>query len=226
MIKRAFFPGICCFFLIFCSSVPLFAQNTDWLEAVYWVERDPVPQEGEEYPITKEIAAKRALEEARFVFSGMIFGFRFIYTPSDRTRQVKEIFNLELLHQIPWGDPGLIPRDVMPRENQFIFRIRYNLSDHHIYRLESWMSNIHPVSSGIGESVVAFGYKEKLTAIREGVKAAIRSYGREGTLNKPREMSGEVLLVEPPYIVLDGGSYLAKVKIKLRDVEILPYKSF
>jgi len=227
MIKRTFFLGIGCLLLIFCSSVPLTAENTDWLEAIFWVELDPVPQEGEEYPVTREAAARRALEEARFVFSGMIFGYRFLYVPSDKTRQVEEHFTLELLHQIPWGDPGLVAKQAVPfNENRLTVRIRYNLSEHHSYRLNSWQSTIYPVSSGAGEGTAMGGYKEKITAIKEAVKAAIRSYGREAVYNKPREMSGEVLLVESPYIIINEGSYLAKVKIKLKGVEILPYRSF
>jgi hypothetical protein len=70
------------------------------------------------------------------------------------------------------------------------------------------------------------GYQGKIEAVKEAVKAAVRRYGREQTYNKPREMTGEVLISDVPSIIIDGGSYTASVKIVLRNVEIRAYKSF
>ncbi|MEW5816327.1 MAG: hypothetical protein AB1798_13130, partial [Spirochaetota bacterium] len=73
----------------------------------FWCELDPMVRMGDTYPLTREAALKQILEEAQFVFSGMMYGFKFQYTPSDKTRRVDEIYFVEPVSQIPWGDKGL-----------------------------------------------------------------------------------------------------------------------
>lgn len=213
--------------LLLLSAAGLCAQTSAsdpvWLEGVFWVELDPVIKENSEYPLSKEAAALRALEEASAVFSGMIYGYRFSYTPSDKTRGVAEIFTLDSLYLIPWGDEALSSRQTLLNGDLVNFRIRYTLKDYQILRIHAWNSNIIPVSAGTGESPVWEGYLKKIEAVKEAIKGAVRSYAREKVPNKPKEVSGEVLLTDIPYIIIDSGNYKARVRIKLRDLKVVPY---
>ena len=62
------------------------------LAGEFWVELSPFVETEEEYPLPEDKAYRRLLEEASFVFSGMIYGFDFTYTPFDKSRKVDEIF--------------------------------------------------------------------------------------------------------------------------------------
>ncbi|MFQ3621364.1 MAG: hypothetical protein SNJ78_10540, partial [Spirochaetales bacterium] len=58
----------------------------------------PLPSPPNLRSIEKEELYERILEEARYVFSGMVYGFVFSYTPSDKARRVEEEFLLEPYH--------------------------------------------------------------------------------------------------------------------------------
>jgi len=217
-----------CFFLCLTSQEDLFPQsNDDWIEGDFWVELDPAVREPEaEYPLNKEEAAKRALEEAQFVFSGILFGFQFTYIPYDAAREVREVFNISPLFVIPWGDSNLGVRSMRLEDDFLVFRIRYTLEDFLRDRLRGWRSNVIPRAGGIGKGNLLLGYREKITAIQEGIKTALRSYAQGIVYNKPREITGEAALEKIPYIIIDSGEYSAKVEVRLRNLKIVPYSSY
>ena len=215
--------------LFFAGPNLLFSQifEDDWIEGDFWVELDPAVQETEtEYPLTKEDAARRALEEARYVFSGIVFGFRFSYMPSDKNREVKEFFDIVPLFQIPWGDPNLSVRGTRREEDIYIIKIRYTPEVFLLYRLDGWRSNAIPRSAGLGTGNLFQGYKEKIAAVENGIKSAVRTYAQGKVFNKPREITGEAALEGIPYIIIDSGEYRAKVSVRLRNLDIIPYSTY
>ena len=107
-----------------------------------------------------------------------------------------------------------------------IARVRHNLEEYQIDRIEGWKSNVFPVSSGRGSASIMKGYQEKVTAIQKAIKEAVREYARQKVYNKPRRVTGEVLLLEIPRIIIDAGSYNAFVKVKLKKVDLLPYSGY
>lgn len=207
-------------FLLLLSAAALFPQ--DFLAGSFWVEYNPIVA-GTEYPQSDTEAARLALEEARYVFSGMIYGFSFRYTPSDMSRRVDEIFELEAIHSIPWGDRSLRVLGGTVDREYYKAEVLYELRDFQRQRLDYWDSNTFPSASGTGIGDLFIGREGKYEAIREGVKEAVRNYLRPRVFNKPREITGEAVLAEVPYIVIDAGGYHAKVRIKLEVREVQPY---
>ena len=181
---------------------------------------------GVEYPQTDEDAARLVLEEARYIFSGMIYGFSFRYTPSDNGRRVEEVFELKPLHEIPWGDENLrLVRTTVDREF-YRAELRYELEDFQRGRIAFWESNTIPTAAGTGVGDLFIGREGKYEAIRQGIKEAVRNYLRPRSFNKPREITGEIILTGVPYIIIDAGGYHAKVRIKLRITDVLPYSAY
>ena len=206
-------------FFLFTTAV-IYPQDT--LYGSFWCEYRPIVA-GLEYPQTDEEAARQVLEEARYIFSGMIYGFSFRYTPSDRARKVSEIFELEPVHSIPWGDDNLkIITGTVDRE-YYRSEILYLLRDFQARRVEYWESNSFASATGTGSGDLFMGREGKYDAIREGVKEAVRNYLRPRFLNKPREITGEAVLADVPYIIIDAGGYHAKVRVKIDLRDILPY---
>ena len=191
-----------------------------------WCDLEPPVFEGGEYPLSAETAAQKLLEEARTLFSAMIYGYRFTYTPYDRARDVQEEFGLDPIAEIPWGDPGLKIIRTEVQDKRFYGKLYYHLKDYQFSRISSWETNTLPTSQGQGEDSFLKGQTAKIGSFQEAVKQAIREYARKRIYNKPKRITGEVLLVAQPHTIIDSGAYLTQVKIKLFIDTLTPYLIF
>ena len=225
-------------FTIFILCGSLFGPHTDRLWALgpqddavvaeFWTERTVIAfDEGAGgTPKRTPVPIDRLLEEARYVFSGMIYGFSFAYTPSDTLRSVEEQFTIEPIAQIPWGDPGLTVMDTREAEDRVFVRIRYFLNEYQDPWISMWQSNTLPTNSAFGEAPLYRGPENRIEAINQGVKQAVRNYLRQRVYNKPKSITGEVVLQAPPRIVIKAGAYRATVDVKMKFEEVRPYSSF
>ncbi len=207
-------------------GVRLIARTLPVLQGEFWVEIEPfVRQEGAERE-SEDDQIRLLLEEARLVFAGMVYGFKFRYVPGDRRREVAEEFDLDLAAEIPWGDPALHVTESRYESGRRYVLITYFVSAEQGPWIRFWESNLHPSATAFGEGNLFRGREEKLNAIREGVKEAVRGYLRTREYNKPREISGLVAFASAPYVIIDAGVYRAKVEVKLDIREIVPYKIY
>ncbi len=192
-----------------------------------WCDLEPFVRVGvDEYPLAREKAAERILEEARVLFSAMVYGYRFVYTPSDAARKVEERFELEPVAEIPWGARRVHILDTTEEDKRLYARLSCSLSDSEIKRRRSWESSAVEMSTGSGNGDLFKGYTDKITAFRNAVKDAVRNHLRARVLNKPREIRGEVVLWEDPRTIERAGEYRAMVKVKLQVSGIVPYRIF
>jgi len=236
------------FFLLSFFVVPLWAydEQVDFLTAELWVELTPavsIPttdkgdsqestsQKPEIFPISpvplkREEAIHRLLEEAQFVISGMIYGYRLEYTPLDRSRGVSEVFHADPVATIPWGDPALRVLDTWMRGNKFFARIRYDLSSDQMLRLRFWNSGVHASASASAEAALSLGYLGRIEAHRQAIKQAFRDYLRSIEPNKPRVATGRVVLAEAPISAVSAGGYRSTVRIRIDLEDLHPYGAF
>ena len=105
-------------------------------------------------------------------------------------------------------------------------RVSYGLAAHQSARRGAWSSNTRPESSGRGGESVLGGIGAKMTAFQRSIKEAVRAYARKRVFNKPREITGEVLLWETPRVLIDSGDYVSTVRVKLFIKELIPYTVF
>ncbi len=191
-----------------------------------WTELEPMIIEGDEHPVSFDTAAKRMLEQARIFFSGMIYGYRFTYTPSDISRGVADRFELLPVAEIVWGDPRLVILYTEKRDNRIFAKISYSMQNFMSERRKSWNSNTIPLSSGQGEESLFKGQAARMDAYREAIKQAVREHARKRYYNKPRELSGDLLLWEEPYTIIKSGTYTTRVTVKLTIHTHTPYLIF
>lgn len=177
-------------------------------------------------PFSEEEAVRRVLEEARVVISAMIYGFYVEYTPLDRARGMEERLVVEPIAEIERGDPGLRALDTRAENGRLYVRIRYDLKDHQIRRRNSWKSNTLPSVTASGSVPISRGPQGKLLSFEEAVKEGLRAYLRPKEYNKPREIVGKVLFLDPPYTRLNAGGYHSKVRMKLKIEEVVPYGAY
>jgi hypothetical protein len=219
---------IACYIVLIIFTFPLFSSPTLEQITVYlWCDLEPlISEDNEEFPLSHEEAARRSLEEARIILSAMIYGYEFTYIPMDKTRKASEVFDLVPLSEIQWGDPSLKIIDSKVRDKRLYVNIVYTLQDYQAERLRSWKSVSIPVSPGRGEGDFFQGYKEKITALFNAMKDAIKNHLQKRLVNKPREVKGEVLLFETPSTFIHAGTYTTTARIKLNIKEIVPYQVF
>ena len=200
------------------------AQET--FRGEFWSELEPFIRDDGIYPLSREDAAREILEEARSVYSGMIYGYSFVYTPLDKARNVGEVFDLVALAELPWGDKGFSITQSRIEGKKLYASTAYRASAFQLPWITGWKSNVLPRAGGSADVSILEGKTGKLKAVRDAVKQAIREYLRQVEYNKPREISGEVVLSEVPRIVITSGSYSARVNIRLRVKEIVSYRVY
>jgi hypothetical protein len=171
----------------------------------------------------EEEAVGLLLEEARWVFSGLIYGFRFVYVPQDNASGTAEEFDLTPVALIPRGDPRLHVLNVEYGERrEMILTLEYRMSPDQEARYRSWQSSVFPIASG--EGGVIFQTEEfPVESLKEAVKQALRDYLRSIIYNKPREVRGLTALKTVPVLSYRSGQCFTQVRIALR-VEDITYR--
>ena len=191
-----------------------------------WVELEPVFRIEPEYPIPLEKAGQWVLEEARTLLSGMVYGWTFSWTPSDAARKVADRFELVPVAQIPWGSERLVVRQTQVEEARLFAQVFYTMNPAEQLRRESWAGAVVDAATGAGEAPAMKGRQAKAEALANAIKDAVRNQLHTRILNKPRQIRGEVVLWEDPQVWVASGAYHAVAKIRLRVIEIVPYRIF
>jgi hypothetical protein len=169
---------------------------------------------------------ERFLREAQYTISAMIFGFDFVYTPEHPARKVERFFELEPVGEIPWGDPRLVLREVRDERTTFYGLLDYRLSEHEKIRLRTWQNRDVERAAGHGSAPLLDGLDGKLAAVEEGIHQGLRDFLRSRYFNRPREVTGSVVLREPPRIRTRAGMYEAQVLLYIHIREVQEYLAF
>ena len=167
----------------------------------------------------------RARQITPFLMQGMLEGWTFDYVPSDKTRQVKEIFEMgqvkpydKLLNPITYRDP--IP---LEQEGKLLCWATCDRTPMQQLAYERWASIVHPKIQGKGRGRVEDGFEGIQNAVEEAVKEAVREYWRGQTKNKPKEIMGTVLLIQDPRIYISEGQYVADLEFFMETDKIVKY---
>jgi hypothetical protein len=158
----------------------------------------------------------------------MIYGYRFRYTPGDAVRKIAEEFAITPVAEILWGDPNVRIADAYVKDSLLFVKITYQLEDFQAARRRAWSSNSLQASSGVGShSVFTVSSPEgKRQALQEALKNAVREALRPVIFNKPREVTGEILIWNEPHTIIQSGAYTTQADVKLRVKEIRSYSLF
>lgn len=168
----------------------------------------------------------RILREARYIVSGIVYGWDFSYTPSDAQRRVSERFQLQPTGEIPWGAPGLRVRDLKDAGGILYGQIDYTFSSEEEALLRTWGSFREARSSGAGSASIEDGTDGKLRSMEKAIHEAVRSYLRGRLPNRPREVTGAVALAGPPRVRIVAGEYEARLTVVIEIRNILQYLNF
>ena len=139
--------------LLAVQSVPLSAMpdtTPRYLTIETWTIDDSIIH-------SQDDPEERLLSYARHDLSGMIYGYEFRYVPSDRARQISEVFELTPIASVRWGAPGLRTRDVERHDGTLYGLFEYELSEVERLWTARWDSVRIPDSGGVGRAELLEG---------------------------------------------------------------------
>jgi len=219
------------FFLILILALLSFssteAETSREKRAPIWVYLETVPGSLTAEQLKSKIPPIQELNNmARFIMGGMVYGWKFSYTPSDLTRKVTEYFELSPIKEIETGDPRLSISELTPEYPRLSCTAIFTLDDS-VKRWELYWSSV------LFKSANGRGYAERTEEVEgihkayaDAVRDAVRSYARKLEKNKPKEIRGEVLLRDEPRLFTDGGQFVADIKVFINMQELIPYTTF
>ena len=226
MIKRI---SLC--LLIFSS---FFANAQEVLRGEVRVEMEPIygGYVDEEYPLNKDSAYRRALEEAALFFSAQIYGWSFHYDIGERARGIAEEFEMTPLGEIAWGDPRLFVTDAQFENQVLSVWIDYRPSEVQQSRLDMWKMGTARTAQAVGygplggpvESSDWLSIKKK--ALEDSARAAVRAMLQGQEKNRPKEATGLISLQTFPVYLMDAGRWAAQARFRVEIKDIIPFSAY
>ncbi len=213
-------------FLTFLLVAKLNSQEfTDNKIRLYiWALKDSYPEYTEEEPYQQAKEHLKSLSE--FLLNGMTYGWDFVYTPSDKLRGIDEYFEC-VPHNSFENDKSRIKYDsIYIREDKIFCWVNFEpTAQMKIYKKQ--MSNIkNPHIIGHGKDKVSKGFEGVQNAALNSIKDGIREYYRKVIKNKPKEITGSVLIRKVPAIYIDSGQYVVELDFFLQTSRIKEYNQF
>jgi len=191
------------------------------LRAQFWTDLDGIPQEGEEYPVSDREASRRLLEEAAWVFAGMIDGFDFEWVPESKGRQIVERFALVPTGTVPAGDRRMLPGEALRDWSRMSAWVEFRPDEADLRALETSRGSAWKSAQGIGAVGLTKGWPGRREAYVAAVRAGIEAWARSMEPNRPRLIRGRVVFSAVPSLAIVDGSYTVQARIRLEALEVL-----
>jgi len=228
--------GISILIFIFCViALPLHSEELLRGEVIEELEPVWAVRLGVKSPIGLKEAALWAREDAAAAFSGMIFGWSFVYEPGETNRDLREYLELDPLGEISADDPKLIITETRIADNKLRVWSNYGLSREQNDKFKFWESSVFKRIDAVGFAPlegspslrgVEDRWKIKFAALEEAMKEAIRSELRKDARNRPRRAKGYICLDAFPKYTMNSGRWAASAHFKLQISEIIPFSVY
>lgn len=206
-------------------SAPASASDT-LFQAELWAELEPFLSETESAGWSVEQGARRLLETARFVFSGMTYGFRVTVVPEEPLRAVEGRSEVVLRARIPSGDTGLRTRQVRESDGRLYGVFSFSPSADQDFSRTRFLRSDIARSSATGAASYFRGPAGIEEAIRDAVASSVIVQARRESANRPAEITADVVLSEPPVLGIRNGRYTATVRTAVQIRAIRAYELF
>ncbi len=195
--------------------------------APIWVFLEPVPGHFSDEERAEFVPPKDAIIEfSRYILSAMAYGWKFSYTPYDKKRGVKEYFELIPIKPISKKDRSVKVKDIEVNYPYCYCWVEYKLPEIYRTRYKFWHKGSYKVIKGRGKGERSDELQGVYDAYTEAAKMAIRNYARKILKNKPKEITGEVLIRDTPRLFVESGYFKAELELYLNLKDVIPYKVF
>lgn len=219
-------------FLSFFIVSVVFAQSSSLVRKIHfplWAELDAYPELAEAQNLQAEqydYPIKRIKQIAPFLVEGMVYGWDFSYVPYDKIRGVEEL--LEITEIVPSENfLKLITFSSVWLENERLnCWVTFMRDESQIQNYNLWNSIKNPVIHGRGYGKLSDGFDGIKNAAYDALKNAVREYYRAVIKNKPKQITGKVLIKSIPTIGIDAGKYVVNLDFFLESGKIVDYTVF
>lgn len=198
-----------------------------------WAEVDAYP--GLEIPADEnqteektqyDYAIGRIREIVPFLLNGMVYGWEFVYTPSDKTRGVEEYLEVRVIQNLENETNPIQYSSPWIADNKFNCWVDYTRTEFQVQNYYLWSSIQNPSIQGRGKGSLEMGFDGIKKAAEEALKNAILSYYKNTIKNKPKEIQGKVLIRKIPTIGISSGQYIINLDFFLECGKIKEYSQF
>lgn len=222
--------------LIFIFSLfSNFAQNLAQKENIQlflWAGLDAYPEiyeeDKENYPGEKPytIPVQKIKEIGPFLLEGMTFGWEFTYVPYDKTRNVSEFFERKSINSFEPFKKQIIYKQPAVKDEKLCVWIEFVRTPKMLSYYKFWENMRHDKIHGKGEAPLIKGFDGIQEACAQALKQAVREYFRTQLKNKPKELSGKVLMTSLPRISTSSGKYVVNLDFFIETDRIVQYTQF
>jgi len=219
------------FVLAFTAS-SLFAQTPSVVRNIrlpLWAELDAYPGlelSADENSGQFDFPVSQMRRIAPFIISGMVYGWNFVYVPYDKARGVEEYLEVTEIVSSDVIKGGIKYTSPWISDNNLNCWVEYVRTDSQVQTYNLWKSIQNPVIGGIGYASVEKGFEGIEEAAREALKDAVRSYYRKVIKNKPKEITGSVLIRDFPTLGIKSGRYVINLDFFLECGRIVEYSVY
>ena len=227
---KKFFLSVFLFFIAFSSR--LSAQTPSVIRNIripLWAELDAYPElpEAADFEAGQfDFPIKQMKRIAPFVINGMVYGWNFVYVPYDKARGVEEYLEVTEIVASDVIKGGISYSSPWIENNNLNCWVEYRRTDSQIQNYNLWSSIQNPIIGGTGYASVENGFNGIEEAAREALKSAIRNHYRSIIKNKPKEITGAVLVRNIPTLGIDAGRYVINLDFFLECGKIVEYSVY
>lgn len=220
---------------IFLFSIFIFsasAQTTNFEEVIHihvWSELDAYPELAEAQDTesgTFDYSTERIKTLAPFLINGMVYGWNFVYTPSDKLRAIDEYFEISPINQIDTKTNPITYKNPWIQENLIHIWAEYERTKNQIQCFKYWETTTTQKTQGTGTASVKLGFEGITEAIKNAIRDGIRNFYRPIIKNKPKEISGRIIISKEPKIGITQGQYSVKLDFFLETDRIIKHTIF
>lgn len=172
-----------------------------------------------DYPI------KSMKKVAPYLIQGMVYGWEFSYTPSDKTRGVEEYFELTPIQSLS-ADDKITYSSPWLEESRLNAWVDFTRTENQIQKYNLWASISNKSISAKGYGSFSKGFEGIQEAAADCAKNAVRDYYRKVIKNKPKEITGRLLIRDQPLLGVDSGKYVIKLDFFMESGRIIEYTRF
>lgn len=218
------------FFSIFIFSAK--AQTPNFQEIIQihiWSELDAYPELAEAQNTNAEIfdySKERIKNLAPFLINGMVYGWNFVYTPSDKLRAIDEYFEISPISQIDTKENPITYRNPWIQDNLVHIWAEYTRTKNQIHSFKAWETTTTKKTQGTGTASVKLGFEGISEATKNAIRDGIRNFYRPIIKNKPKEISGRIIISKEPKIGITQGQYSVKLDFFLETDRIIKHTVF
>ena len=222
--KMLIFAALAFNFSLILAQSPV---NLRTIRFAVWAELDVYPGLYEKSDDMLSYTRTRIKDLSEFLMEGMVYGWKFVYTPSDKVRGVEEY--LEVIPELAFTEQDKAKirySDQFFEENKVTVWCEYERTDYQIQNYKLWSGIQNPVIKGRGLGKISDGFEGIENAAKNALKEAVRARYRAEIKNKPKEISGSVLIRNPPLVGITEGQYAIFLDFFLERDRIIKYTTY